>query len=127
MEAGSDALFAICPTVGSAKYFRQVVDAPLMTIRTLGTEMHDEIFHYEEPIVGLSIDDIYRLGYEMFIEPTTLLGPAINAMVAAAASVKATGRSDSVSEEHGELQELLTRWADATTLARFTRQYYPDV
>jgi len=126
LEAGSDALFAICPTVESAKYFRQVVDAPLMTIRTLGTEMHDEIFHYEEPIVGLSIDDIYRLGYEMFIEPTTLLGPAINAMAAAAAAVKASGRSDSVSEEHGELQELLTRWADAATLARFTRQYYAD-
>ena len=123
LDAGADALFPICPTVEAAKYFRSVVEGPLMTIRTLGTEMTTDLFHYEKPIVELSIDEIYELGYEMFIEPTTLLGPSLNAMKAAAEKVIATGRSDAVSEEHGELQELLNEYSDAGTLARFYEQY----
>ena len=122
-EAGADALFPICPTVEAARYFRSVVEGPLMTIRTLGTEMTTDRFHYEKPIVELSIDEIYELGYEMFIEPTTLLGPALNAMAAAAEKVISTGRSDAVSAEHGELQDLLNDYSDARTLARMYAKY----
>ena len=122
-EAGADALFPICPTVEAAKYFRSVVEGPLMTIRTLGTETTTDRFHYEKPIVELSIDEIYELGYEMFIEPTTLLGPALNAMAAAAEKDITTGRSDAVSVEHGELDDLLNTYADAGTLASMYAKY----
>lgn len=122
-EAGADALFPICPTLESARYFRSAVTGPLMTIRTLGTKTPSDIFQYEDLIVGLSIDEIYDLGYEMFIEPTTLLGPAIGAMVSAAKRVRETGRSDAVTEAHGDLHEMLWRWADAETLAQYTTTY----
>ena len=55
--------------------------------------------------MDLSIDELYELGYQMYIEPTTLLGVAANAMVAAAEKVRTTGRSNAVAEEHGNLYD----------------------
>src|SRR5712692_3651074 len=91
-QAGADAIFAICPTVELARFFRSVVSGPLMTIRTLGTEIDEERFQYEPEIAALSIGDIYRLGYELFIEPTPLLGVARHAMLTAARRIKNSGR-----------------------------------
>jgi 2-methylisocitrate lyase-like PEP mutase family enzyme len=122
-NAGADALFPICWTVEQAKWFRSQVSGPLMTIRTLGTEIKTDRVQYSSEIMGLSIDELYALGYEMYIEPTTLLGVAANAMFEAAVKVKATGRSDAVAAEHGNLYDHLERWMDVPTVRRIRQQY----
>ena len=122
-EAGADALFPICWTLEQAKWFRSQVSGPLITIRTLGTEIKAERVQYSNEMMHLSIDDIYALGYEMYIEPTTLLGVAVNAMFAAAQKVKSTGRSDSVADEHGNLYEHLERWMDVESVRRIRSKY----
>ena len=108
-EAGADALFAICWTPEHARWFRQQVHGPLMTIRTLGTEINVDRVQYSSEMIGLSIDEIYALGYQMHIEPSTLLGVAINAMEQAAATVRQTGRMASVASLHGNLYELMEK------------------
>jgi hypothetical protein len=89
-----------------------------MTIRTLGTGGGASTFHYEDQIDRLSIADYHALGYEMFIEPTTLLGVAISAMRSAAARVLGSGRSDAVADEHGDLDQMLREWADSEEVER---------
>jgi 2-methylisocitrate lyase-like PEP mutase family enzyme len=71
----------------------------------------------------LSIDDLYELGYELYIEPTTLLGVAANAMYDAAMRVRATGRSDAVAAEHGNLYEHLERWMGVDEVRRIRTEY----
>lgn len=122
-DAGADALFAICWTVDHARFFRQAVDGPLMTIRTLGTEIDTDRVQYSPDIMKLSIDDLYALGYELYIEPTTLLGVAANAMLAAALEVRESGRSDAVATEHGNLYEHLERWMDVAEVRRIRTEY----
>jgi 2-methylisocitrate lyase-like PEP mutase family enzyme len=122
-DAGADALFAICWTVDHARFFRQAVDGPLMTIRTLGTEIDTDRVQYSADIMKLSIDDLYALGYELYIEPTTLLGVAANAMLAAALEVRESGRSDAVATEHGNLYEHLERWMDVAEVRRIRTEY----
>lgn len=125
-EAGADALFPICWTMEQLKWFRSQVSGPLLTIRTLGTEIKtDRPQQYSSDIMSLSIDDLYALGYEMYVEPTTLLGVAANAMFAAAQKVKATGRSDAVAAEHGNLYDLHELWMDVATVRRI-REHYVD-
>jgi 2-methylisocitrate lyase-like PEP mutase family enzyme len=116
LRAGADAIFAICPSVELAKFFRASVDCPLMTIRTLGTETSEQRFQYQPEITQLSIRDIYDLGYEMFIEPTPLLGVSINAMVAAAKRIRQSERSDVVAAEHGSLDHMLREWAESDSV-----------
>ncbi len=125
--AGSDALFTVCWTVEQARYFRQQVTGPLMTIRTLGTKINVDRVQYDDEIMGLSIDDLYALGYEMYIEPTTLLGVAANAMQAAAEKVRATGRSDAAAQEHGSLYDLLEKWMDVAEVRRVRTTYVESV
>ena len=122
-EAGADALFPICWTLEQAKWFRSQVSGPLITIRTLGTEVKADRVQYSNEMMHLSIDEIYALGYEMYIEPTTLLGVAANAMFAAARKVKSTGRSDAVADEHGNLYDHLERWMDVENVRRIRSQY----
>lgn len=122
-RAGADALFPICWTLEQAKWFRMQVTGPLMTIRTLGTEINRERVQYSNEMMSLSIEEIYDLGYEMYIEPTTLLGVAANAMFEAARKVKATGRTDSVATEHGNLYDHLERWMDVASVRRIRKQY----
>jgi 2-methylisocitrate lyase-like PEP mutase family enzyme len=122
-EAGADALFAICWTVDHARFFRQAVEGPLMTIRTLGTEIDMDRVQYSPDIMKLSIDDLYALGYDMYIEPTTLLGVAANAMLAAAVTVRESGHSDAVANEHGNLYEHLERWMDVAEVRRIRTEY----
>lgn len=122
-QAGADALFPICWTVEQARWFRSQVRGPLMTIRTLGTEIKTERVQYSNEMMALSIREIYDLGYEMYIEPTTLLGVAANAMFEAANKVKATGRTDAVAAQHGNLYDHLERWMDVASVRRIREQY----
>ena len=122
-DAGADALFAICWTVDHARWFRRQVDGPLMTIRTIGTETDADRVQYSSEIMDLSIDELYELGYEMYIEPTTLLGVAANAMDEAAKRVRKTGRSNTVAAEHGSLYDHLERWMDVEEVRRIRTTY----
>jgi 2-methylisocitrate lyase-like PEP mutase family enzyme len=125
-RAGADALFPICWTIEQAKWFRSQVSGPLMTIRTLGTEIKTDRVQYSNEMMALSIDELYNLGYEMYIEPTTLIGVAANAMFEAASRVKATGRTDSVAAQHGNLYEHLERWMDVSSVRRIREKYVKD-
>jgi len=121
--AGADALFAICWTTEHARYFRSAVDGPLMTIRTLGTEIAADRVQYSADMMKLSIDELYALGYELYIEPTTLLGVAANAMLDAALRVRESGRSDAVAAEHGNLYDHLERWMAVSDVRRIRQEY----
>jgi 2-methylisocitrate lyase-like PEP mutase family enzyme len=123
LEAGADALFAVCWSVEQAQFFRDQVSAPLMTIRTLGTEIAADRVQYSDEIMSLSIDELFELGYEMYIEPTTLLGVAANAMLDAAVRVRESGRSDAVANEHGNLYDHLERWMDVAEVRRIRSRY----
>ena len=122
-DAGADALFPICWTVEHARWFRSQVEGPLMTIRTLGTETALKRVQYSSDMMELSIDELYELGYQMYIEPTTLLGVAANAMVAAAEKVRASGRSSAVAAEHGNLYDHLERWMEVEEVRRIRATY----
>src|SRR5207244_8619235 len=121
--AGADALFAICWTTEHARYFRSAVAGPLMTIRTLGTEIAADRVQYSADMMKLSIDELYALGYELYIEPTTLLGVAANAMLDAAPRVRETGRSAAVAAEHGNLYDHLERWMAVSDVRRLRQAY----
>ena len=94
-----------------------------MTIRTLGTEIAADRVQYSPDMMKLSIDELYALGYELYIEPTTLLGVAANAMLDAALRVRETGRSDAVAAEHGNLYDHLERWMAVSDVRRIRQEY----
>jgi 2-methylisocitrate lyase-like PEP mutase family enzyme len=122
-DAGADALFAVCWTVEQAEFFRSQVQGPMMTIRTLGTTIDADRVQYSAAMMSLSIDELYALGYEMYIEPTTLIGVAANAMLDAATRVRESGRSDAVAAEHGSLYDHLERWMDVAEVRRIRTEY----
>jgi 2,3-dimethylmalate lyase len=122
-DAGADALFAVAWTIDQARFFRESMSLPMMTIRTLGTAVDGDRVQYSDELMRLSVDELYGLGYEMYIEPTTLLGVAANAMLEAATKVRSTGRSDAVAEEHGNLYDHLERWMDVGEVRRIREQY----
>lgn len=121
--AGADALFPICWTVEQAKWFRAQVTGPLMAIRTLGTKIAADRVQYSDAMMSFSLAEIYDLGYEMYIEPTTLLGVAANAMLEAARRVRQTGRSDAVASEHGNLYDHLENWMDVAAVRELRSRY----
>jgi 2,3-dimethylmalate lyase len=122
-DAGADALFPICWTVEHARWFRSQVSGPLMTIRTLGTAIDADRVQYSSDFMHLTIDELYELGYQMYIEPTTLTGVAANAMLDAAVRIRETGRSDAVAAEHGNLYEHLERWMEVGEVRRIRSQH----
>jgi 2-methylisocitrate lyase-like PEP mutase family enzyme len=122
-EAGADLLFAICWTVEHARFFRSQVRGPLMTIRTLGTEIDVDRVQYASDMMDLSVDELYELGYQLQIEPTTMLGVAVNAMVQAMALERKTGRISSLREQHGNLYELLDLWMNVPEVRRIRETY----
>ena len=130
LAAGADALFPICWTVEQARWFRSQVPGPLITIRTLGTKINVDRVQYSDAIMNLSVQEIYDLGYEMYIEPTTMIGVAANAMWQAAQRAHQSGSSLSLAEEHGSLYDLLEKWMDVKTVrdyrARYVDQRTPD-
>jgi 2-methylisocitrate lyase-like PEP mutase family enzyme len=125
-RAGADALFPICWTVEHARWFRSQVSGPLMTIRTLGTEIDADRVQYSSEFMRLSIDELYELGYQMYIEPTTLTGVAANAMLDAAVRIRESGRSDAAAREHGNLYEHLERWMEVGEVRRIRSQHVEE-
>ena len=122
-DAGSDAIMAICWSVEHAKFFRSQIDGPMMTIRTLGTEVEADRVQYTSDMMELTVDELYDLGYKLQIEPTTMLGVAVNAMVEAMELVKKTGRITSVAEQHGNLYDLLDLWMNVPEVRRIRETY----
>jgi 2-methylisocitrate lyase-like PEP mutase family enzyme len=122
-EAGSDAIFAICWTVEHARFFRQQVSGPMMTIRTLGTEINADRVQYASDMMDLSVDQLFALGYHLQIEPSTMIGVAANAMAKAAARERSTGKMNSVAAEHGNLYDLMDLWMNVPEVRRIRRQY----
>src|SRR5215475_1163298 len=95
----------------------------MMTIRTLGTEINQDRVQYSSDMMDLSVDELFGLGYQLQIEPTTLLGVAANAMAQAAAREKSTGRIQSVAAEHGNLYALMDLWMNVPEVRRIREQY----
>jgi 2-methylisocitrate lyase-like PEP mutase family enzyme len=122
-EAGSDAIFAICWTVEHARFFRRQVSGPMMTIRTLGTEIDADRVQYASDMMDLGVDELFALGYQLQIEPSTMIGVAANAMVKAAARERSTGKMNSVAAEHGNLYGLMDLWMNVPEVRRIRRQY----
>ena len=122
-EAGSDVIMAICWSVEHARFFRDQVEGPMMTIRTLGTEIDADRVQYSSDMMQLSVDELYELGYQLQIEPTTMLGVAVNAMVKAMELEKRTGRISSLSEQHGNLYDLLELWMNVSEVRRIRESY----
>jgi 2-methylisocitrate lyase-like PEP mutase family enzyme len=122
--AGADAIMAICWTVDHARFFRQQIDGPMMTIRTLGTEINNaDRVQYASDMMQLSVDELYELGYQLQIEPTTMLGVAVNAMVKALELERQTRRISSLSDQHGNLYDLLDQWMNVPEVRRIRETY----
>jgi 2-methylisocitrate lyase-like PEP mutase family enzyme len=123
LDAGADALFPICWTIEQARWFRSQVPGPLITIRTLGTKINVERVQYSDAVMSLSVQQLYQLGYEMYIEPTSLLGVAANAMAEAAQKMITAGNSAVVADQHGSLYDHLEKWMDVDTVRRYRTKY----
>lgn len=122
-DAGADAIMAICWTKEHARFFRSQIEGPMMTIRTLGTEIKADRVQYASDMMELTVDELYELGYQMQIEPTTMLGVAVKAMVKALALEKQTGKISSLAEEHGNLYDLLDLWMNVPEVRRIRQTY----
>lgn len=122
-NAGADAIFAICWTVEHARFFRSQVSGPMMTIRTLGTEIAADRVQYASDMMALSVDELYDLGYQLQIEPTTMLGVAANAMAKALELERKTGRISSLADQHGNLYDLLDLWMNVPEVRRIRKKY----
>lgn len=123
-SAGADAIMAICWTVEHARFFRSQIDGPMMTIRTLGTEIPNaDRVQYASDMMELTVDELYELGYQLQIEPTTMLGVAVNAMVQAMALERRTGKISSLAAQHGNLYELLDQWMNVPEVRRIRETY----
>ena len=74
-------------------------------------------------MMDLSTDELCAIGYQLQIEPTTLLGVAVNAMVSAAETERRTGRISSLAAQHGNLYDLLERWMNVSEVRRIRSTY----
>src|SRR5262249_36761725 len=82
-QAGAYAICPICWTVEHARFFRAQVTGPMMTIRTLGTEINADRVKYASDMMELGVDQLFALGYQLQIEPSTMIGVAANDMAKA--------------------------------------------
>ncbi len=121
--AGADAIFAICWTAEHARFFRKQVSGPMMTIRTLGTEINADRVQYASDMMDLSVDELHALGYQLQSEPSTMIGVAAHAMADALAKERASGRINSVAADHGNLYELMELWMNVAEVRRIRQQY----
>ncbi len=122
-QAGADVIFAICWTEAHARFFRQQVTGPMMTIRTLGTEINADRVQYASDMMNLSVDELHALGYQLQSEPSTMIGVAAHAMADALAKERASGRINSVAADHGNLYELMELWMNVDEVRRIRQQY----
>ena len=124
IEAGADALFAIGWQVAQLEWFRQAVDVPLIAIRTLGTETAASgRVQYSPGVMELMVADIFELGYQMYIEPSTLLGVAVTAIRDAAHRILEAGNSSVVADLHGSLYDFLDTWTEVPEVRRIREKY----
>jgi phosphoenolpyruvate phosphomutase len=123
--AGSDAIFAIAPSLDHAQFFRQQIEGPMVIIRTLGTQMKtkEDRLEYDNRLMEASVDDLFKLGYQLQCEPTTLLGVAANAMLNAARRERLSGRMIDLQDEHGNLYDLLNTWMNVPEVIRIRKTY----
>jgi len=124
-DAGSDAIFAIAPSLEHAKFFRTQVDGPMVIIRTLGTEMRekDNRLEYDDALMNATVQDLFDVGYQIINEPSTLLGVALNAMMAAAVKERQSGAMVDLLEEHGNLYDILDTWMEVPEVRRIRETY----
>ncbi|MCH2129922.1 MAG: isocitrate lyase/PEP mutase family protein [Pirellulaceae bacterium] len=124
-EAGSDAIFAIAPSLEHAKFFRSQIEGPMVIIRTLGTEMKqkENRLEYDDSFMKATVQDLYEIGYQLQNEPSTLLGVAAQAMMKAAVRERASGRMYDLEEEHGNLYDILDTWMDVPNVKRIRSTY----
>ena len=124
-DAGSDAIFAIAPSLEHAKFFRTQVDGPMVIIRTLGTAMHrkENRLEYDNALMEATAQDLYDIGYQIQTEPSNLLGVAVNAMMRAALKERASGAMIDLEEEHGNLYDILDTWMSVPEVRRIRETY----
>lgn len=124
-EAGSDAIFAIAPSIEHAEFFRGQIEGPMVIIRTLGTAMKkkEDRLEYDNRLMEASVDDLFKLGYQIQCEPSTLLGVAANAMMKAALRERESGRMIDLEEEHGNLYDILNAWMNVPEVLRIRETY----
>ena len=124
-EAGSDAIFAIAPSLEHAQFFRSQIEGPMVIIRTLGTTMKqkEDRLEYDNRLMEASVDDLFELGYQLQCEPSTLLGVAANAMMKAAVRERESGRMIDLEEEHGNLYDILNTWMNVPEVLRIRQTY----
>ena len=124
-RAGSDAIFAIAPSIEHAEFFRSQVDGPMVIIRTLGTQMKqkEDRLEYDNRLMEASVDDLFKLGYQLQCEPSTLLGVAAGAMMKAALRERKSGRMIDLEDEHGNLYDILNTWMNVPEVLRIRETY----
>ncbi len=124
-QAGSDAIFAIAPSIEHAEYFRSQTEGPMVIIRTLGTQMKkkEDRLEYDNRLMEASVDELFQLGYQLQCEPSTLLGVAANAMMKAALRERKSGRMIDLEEEHGNLYDILNTWMNVPEVLRIRETY----
>jgi len=70
-----------------------------------------------------SVDDLFKLGYQIQCEPSTLLGVAANAMMKAAIRERKSGRMIDLEQEHGNLYDILETWMNVPEVLRIRETY----
>ena len=124
LEAGADALFPVGWEVSQLEWFRKAVTCPLITIRTLGTEtMTEGRVQYSRGVMELTVPEIFGLGYQIYIEPSTLMGVAVSAMQEASGQILDAGTSAVVAHQHGNLYDFLDKWTDVPEVRRIRQKY----
>src|SRR5262245_3419407 len=99
----------------------------MVIIRTLGTRMKqkEDRLEYDNRLMEASVDDLFKLGYQLQCEPSTLLGVAASSMLRAALRARKSGRMLELEEEHGNVYDILNTWMNVPEVIRI-RQTYCD-
>ncbi len=123
--AGSDAIFAIAPSLEHASFFRSQIEVPMVIIRTLGTQLknQEDRLEYDNRLMEASVDDLFQLGYQLQCEPSTLLGVAARAMYDAAVRERKSGRMIDLQDQHGNLYDILNTWMNVPEVIRIRETY----
>lgn len=97
----------------------------MVIIRTLGTGLKEDAdrLEYDDAFMKATVDDLFKLGYQIQTEPTTLLGVAVNAMVKAAKEERASGRMLDLEEQHGNLYDIMDAWMNVDEVRRIRETY----
>jgi len=123
-KAGSDAIFAIAPSLEHAEFFRKQVEGPMVIIRTLGTQLPGaNRLQYDNRLMKATVDDLFKLGYQIQCEPSTLLGVPGNTIMKTALKERASGAMIDLQDEHGNLYDILDTWMNVPEVRRIRGTY----